>query len=278
MTIMTRFIAVICCVTATVAAQTGCIKIKSLAPTIEAHQRNLNELSKNVAVSNRLNELFIEATVGVYLRKRLSVINNDFTVVLGRPEELLAVNVTWDILFAKKRRYKTGYDELTAAKMAGLSDEQRLKLSQKYGWIFSAVFDLAFTPDKAKQMQQTLTGLRARYLNDNPDQFADIATDLLQPYDGQLHYRAETTAGLRLLREALAVDLYASLRRGDKLNEAMLRAAETDISIAKTLGAISGSEEAKQLINGLAKKHIGDEHIRGEVLNLFSDLAGSITN
>ncbi len=243
---------------------------QALKPVAEQNQQNLAELANNIRVVLELYEPMLESNGETLIKLHIGKTRQEMFAVTGinffpSPDD------TWDGLFSmmpdnSPEKYKQRYQYIKAALDRGLNEEEREQLKLKEGWIFTALAEPHFTPQKARELLDELT------IAQHKKHFYIEAETLLTPYDPILDLRRNAITHAKELLGGLKKQINQQLATAGIHAQAITNFAKTRTNLQQTINTAVAEVDTKQLestLDKLSEKYLDNPSYKDAAIDLM---------
>jgi hypothetical protein len=248
----------------------------ALKPVVEQNKQNMGALSQNVKVLLELYEPLLTATGNTLIFQYIARLEVEWIAVVG-PSVLPLKADTWEEAFnlsansfmGKRYKFKERYDLTKLALARGLNEDERRAVRQKEGWVFNALSDPSFTPQKAHSLLKTLGELRKSNVGGKDNTFYQEAERRLLPYSPRLeNVRGSIGAAIELM-EGLKYEIYYSLEVSAIHSQALANYAQSEMNLTQSLQNIDGNA-ITSLLTALSGKYIKNPEYREAAVKMIT--------
>ncbi|WP_353570895.1 hypothetical protein [Candidatus Albibeggiatoa sp. nov. BB20] len=243
---------------------------QALKPVAQQNQQNLAELANNIRVVLELYEPLLESNGEALIKQHIGKTRQEMFAVTG-VNFFPSPTDTWDSLFNmmhenSPEKYKQRYQYIKAALERGLSKEERQQLKLKEGWIFTALGDADFTPQKARELLDELT------IAQHKKHFYTEAEALLTPYDPILELRRNAITNAKGLLGGLKKQVNQQLATASIHAQSITNFAKTRTNLQQTINTAVADVDVAQLettLNQLSEKYLDNPSYKGAAIDLM---------
>jgi hypothetical protein len=243
---------------------------QALKPVAEQNQQNLAELANNIRVVLELYEPLLESNGEALIKQHIGKTRQELFAVTAinffpSPDD------TWDSLFNMMpdnsfEKYKQRYQYIKAALERGLNKEEHNQLKFKEGWIYTALADENFTPQKARDLLDDLT------VAQHKKHFYIEAESLLTPYDPILELRRNAVTNARGLLEGLKNQVNQQLATASIHAQSITNFAKTKVNLQQTINTAVAEVDVAQLektLDQLSNKYLDNPSYKDAAIDLM---------
>lgn len=243
---------------------------QALKPVAEQNQQNLAELANNIRVVLELYEPLLESNGEALIKQHIGKTRQELFAVTAinffpSPDD------TWDSLFNmmpdnSSEKYKQRYQYIKAALERGLNKEEHKQLQFKEGWIYTALANENFTPQKARDLLDDLT------VAQHKEHFYIEAESLLTPYDPILELRRNAVTNARGLLEGLKKQINQQLATASIHAQSITNFAKTKVNLQQTINTAVAEVDVAQLektLDQLSNKYLDNPSYKDAAIDLM---------
>ena len=243
---------------------------QALKPVAVQNQQNLAELANNIRVVLELYEPLLESNGEALIKQHIGKTRQEMFAVTGinffpSPAD------TWDSLFNMMpdnslEKYKQRYQYIKAALDRGLNAEERKQLKYKEGWIYTALADETFTPQKARDLLDDLT------VAQHKKHFYTEAEAVLMPYDPILELRRNAITNAKSLLEGLKKQINEQLATASIHAQSITNFAKTKTNMQQTINTAIADVDVAQLeatLDKLSGKYLDNPSYKDAAIDLM---------
>ncbi|MCV6636725.1 hypothetical protein [Candidatus Albibeggiatoa sp. nov. NOAA] len=243
---------------------------QALKPVAQQNQQNLAELANNIRVVLELYEPLLESNGEALIKQHIGKTRQEMFAVTGI-NFFPSPTDTWDSLFNMMpdhslEKYKQRYQYIKAALERGLNAEESQQLKLKEGWIFTALADEDFTPQKARDLLDELT------VAQHKKHFYSEAEALLTPYDPILELRRNAITSAKSLLEGLKKQINQQLATASIHAQSITNFAKTKTNLQQTINTAVADVDVAQLettLDKLSQKYLDNPSYKDAAIDLM---------
>jgi hypothetical protein len=243
---------------------------QALKPVAQQNQQNLAELANNIRVVLELYEPLLESNGEALIKQHIGKTRQEMFEVTGI-NFFPSPTDTWDSLFKlmpdnSPEKYQQRYQYIKAALDRGLNEEERERLELKEGWIFTALGDATFTPQKARELLDEMT------IAQHKKHFYTEAETLLTPYDPILELRRNAITSAKMLVSGLKKQVNQQLATASIHAQAITNFAKTQANLQQTINTAVADVDVAQLestLDQLSKKYLDNPSYKDAAIDLM---------
>ncbi|MEY3218880.1 MAG: hypothetical protein RIT27_237 [Pseudomonadota bacterium] len=256
----------------------------ALKPVAAQNQQNLAAMARNVHLLLHIHETLLKAASDTLLFQQIAKTEAELIAVVGTPQLPLksekwedAIEKSAKTFIGRKSKFTERFQYVKSSLARGLSSEEMQQLSAKEGWIFSALTNPNFTPQKAHETLKVLSELRRTNETGKDSIFYEEATRRLKVFDARLEYVENTIKAAETLLGALKQELLKELDRAFAHSQSFVNYAQAEIDPESALRHFA-SDSLNEIITALANKYVENPVIRKAAVSLLMKGSDTLTN
>lgn len=253
----------------------GCTPPSAALKTVaEQNQQNVGALSKDVQTLLLIYEPLLKATGESLMFQHIAHLEAELIAIVGPPTlELKAED--WDTAFklaadsyvGRKLKFAERYQQVKTSPPAKADDIEAIQFQE--GWIYSAVNNPEFTPQKAHDILKTLLELRRSNQNGEDYNYYEEAERRLLPYDPALAFKRNTLTSADAVLTALQQEISQELDLAVAYAQAVAAYSQSEIDMGSAVRSLDGSQ-ITQLLTDLSTKYISNQLYRTATVTLLT--------
>jgi hypothetical protein len=256
----------------------------ALKPIATQNQKNLAALARNVHLLLSIHETLLNSASNTLLFQQIAKTEAELIAVVGTPQLPLkstsweqAITQSANTFIGKKSKFLERFRYLQSVLAANIPPEKLQQLSIKEGWLFTALKNKEFTPQKAHDTLKVLSDLRRTNETGKDSIFYEEATRRLKVFDPRLEHLENTIKAAHTLLNALKQELLKEIDLAFSHSQAFVHYAQAEIDPQSTLRHFA-SNTLNEFVNGLADKYIESPLLRKAAVSLLMKGSDALTN
>lgn len=256
----------------------------ALKPVTTQNQQNLSAMARNVHLLLSIHETLLKSASNTLLFQQIAKTEAELIAVVGTPQLPLKSN-NWkeaiihsaNTFIGKKSKFLERFQYLQSVLAANIPSEKLQQLSAKEGWMFTALTNKEFTPQKAHETLKILSDLRRTNETGKDSIFYEEATRRLRSFDPRLEYLENTIKAAQTLLSALKQELLKEIDLAFSYSQAFVNYAQAEINPESTLRHFANNS-LNEAINSLADKYIENPMLKKAAVSLLMKGSDTLTN
>jgi|JFJP01.1.fsa_nt_gi hypothetical protein len=256
----------------------------ALKPVATQNQQNLAVMARNIHLLLGIHETLLKAASDTLIFQQLAKTEAELIAVIGTPQLPLkstnwkeAITRSSNTFIGKKSKFLERFQYIESVLAANIPPEKLQQLSIKEGWLFTALQNKEFTPQKAHDTLKILSDLRRTNETGKDSIFYEEATRRLKTFDPRLEHLENTIKAAHTLLNALKQELLKELDLAFSHSQAFVHYAQAEVDPQSTLRHFA-SNTLNEVMNGLADKFIENPLIKKAAVSLLMKGADALTN
>ncbi len=247
----------------------------AVKPVADQNQHNIAALSKNVQVLLSLHEPLLKASGDSLIFQHLGKVEAELIAVVG-PAPLPPKADNWEQAFTqaaqtfigRKSKFIQRYQHVKSALARGIGDTELHRLKIREGWVYSAITNPSFTPEKAHELVKTLAELRRTNETGAETTFYEEAERRLSLYDPKLQHIRSTIAGAEILLAGLKNEINKELDMALAHSQVIVSYAQSEIDLKNTVRSID-QQDVNSVLQAVGSQYIEDPQQRDSAISML---------
>lgn len=268
------------------------ILLAGCAPTTGAlksvatqNQQNLTIMSRNIHLLLSIHETLLKAASDTLLFQQIAKTEAELIAVVGTPQLPLksdnwedAIEQAGKTFIGKKSKFLERFQYAQSVVLVTNIPPEKLQLlSIKAGWMFTALKNKEFTPQKAYETLKILSDLRRKNETGKDSIYYEEASRRLRSFDTRLEHIENTIKAAQTLLGALKQELLKELDLALNFSQSFVNYTQAEIDPESTLRHFAGNL-LNEFITTLADKYIESPMLRKAAVSLLMKGSDALTN